>query len=198
MNDYYQKILLYIEHQDAFLAGVYLIFGKVIGAVLFLPGAPLTLLSGVLLGTFWGTIVAIIGNTIGAMLAFLLARYFLQNYVQNTLLKKYPKIDEYENHISRHGFKTVVFLRLIPLFPFNALNFILGVTQVRFKDYFWGTLIGIIPGTFAFVHFGESFRMLSPVNIGLAVLGIIGLSYIGKFWKLKEGNSTSHGSNRVL
>ena len=79
---------------------------------------------------------------------------------------------------------TVIFLRLVPLFPFNFLNPVLGVTEVKFKDYFFGTIIGIIPGTFVFVYLGESFKMLSIWNILLAVLGIFGLGYLGKIWKI--------------
>ncbi len=105
--------------------------------------------------------------------------------MQRKILLKYPKINHYENALSRNGFFTVVFLRLVPLFPFNALNPILGVTDIRFKDYFLGTLVGIIPGTFAFVYLGEAFKMLSVWNIFFAVLGIFGLGFIGKFWKLK-------------
>lgn len=185
-SEYYQSILTFIENQDKFSAGIYLIVAKAISGVTFLPGTPLTLLSGAVLGTFWGTIVSIIGNVIAATLAFILARYLLKNFVQNKILKKYPKINEYEDMLFRKGFYTVIFLRLVPLFPFNALNFALAVTEVKFKDYFFGTVIGIIPGTIAFVYFGESLKMLSIYNIIIAVLAIVALGYVGKIWKFKK------------
>jgi uncharacterized membrane protein YdjX (TVP38/TMEM64 family) len=185
LYQYFESFKMFIENQDKFTAAVYLIIAKIIAGATFIPGTPLTLISGALLGTFWGSVVSIIGNTLGALLAFIIARYLLGNFIQDKLVKKYPKIKEYENKLFQNGFLTIVFLRLIPLFPFNALNFILGVTRVSFKDYFLGTLIGIIPGTIAFVYFGESLKMLSIYNIALAILAIIGLSYLGKFWKLK-------------
>lgn len=175
----------FIENQDKLTAATALIFAKAISAPLFFPGTPLTVLSGAILGTFLGTIISVIGNVIGATLAFLLARYLLRDIVQNRIFQKYPKIKDFEQRLFSNGLYTVIFLRLVPIFPFNALNFVLGVTKLKFKDYFLGTLVGIIPGTFAFVYLGESFVMLSWINILLAVVAIGGLSYIGKLWKVK-------------
>jgi uncharacterized membrane protein YdjX (TVP38/TMEM64 family) len=183
--EYFSQFVVYVESLDKFWAFWVLIFAKIVSGALLFPGTPLTLLSGVVLGKFWGTVAAVVGNVLGATAAFLWARYLFKNFVQNKILTKYPKINEYENKLAKNGFLTVVFLRLVPLFPFNALNPILGVTDIRFKDYFLGTLVGIIPGTFAFVYLGESFKMLSFWNILFAVLGIVGLGYIGKLWKLK-------------
>ena len=109
--------------------------------------------------------------------------------VTKTLFKKYPKIEEYEYRFFHHGFATVVLLRLIPLFPFNALNYLLGVTRVSAKDYIFGTMIGIIPGTIAFVYFGDAVRMLSPFHILASVLAIVGLIYIGKYYNKNMENS---------
>lgn len=185
MTETYNSFILLVENSDKVTASLLLILGKIISGVFFLPGTPLTLLAGVILGTYLGTIVSLVGNVLGATLAFLLARYVLKDYVQNKILVKYPKIKEYENLLFKKGFLTVVFLRLIPLFPFNALNFLLAVTQVKFRDYFFGTILGIIPGTFAFVFLGESFKMLSILHICFAVVAIVGLGYLGRFWKIK-------------
>jgi uncharacterized membrane protein YdjX (TVP38/TMEM64 family) len=164
-------------------AALLLILAKIIGAILFIPGTPLTLLAGALLGPVQGTIVSLIGNILGAFSAFLISRFLLRNYVNEKLLKKYPKMEKYEKRFFDHGFKTVVILRLIPLFPFNALNYLLGVTRVSVKDYFFGTAIGIIPGTIAFVYFGDSLRMLSFVHIILAITIILMLILLGKFYE---------------
>ena len=167
------------------LSALYLIIAKIIGAILFFPGAPLTLLAGATLGVFYGSITSLIGNILGASVAFFISRYFLRDYVSRTLYKKYPKIKEYEGKFFTNGLLTVICLRLIPLFPFNALNYLLGVTKVSTKDYLIGTAVGIIPGTIAFVYFGESLKMLSPIHIGLSVLAILGLTYTGKYYEKK-------------
>jgi uncharacterized membrane protein YdjX (TVP38/TMEM64 family) len=161
-------------------ASFILIALKTISAALGLPGTPLTLLSGSLFGKFFGTVIALIGNTLGAALAFLLSRYVFRDYVEKNILPRYPKMKEYDDKLHRKGFATVVALRVIPLFPFNALNFLFGVTSVPFKQYIIGSFVGMIPGTFIFVYFGESLRMLSLFNIILAVLGIMVLTYLGR------------------
>lgn len=167
------------------IAGLYLIIGKIIGAIILFPGTPLTLLAGVTLGTFWGSIVSVIGNVIGATAAFLLARFFLKDFVQKKFLSKYKNIEKYEKRFLERGLATVILLRLIPLFPFNVLNYLLGVTKVSTKDYILGTFIGIIPGTIIFVYFGEALKMLSIFHTVSALTGIILLTFIGKYYDKK-------------
>ncbi len=167
------------------LSALVLILAKIIGALIFFPGTPLTLLAGATFGVFLGSVVSLIGNIIGATLAFFVSRYFLQKYVVKNILSKYPRIAEYEKRFSTHGLETVILLRLIPLFPFNALNYLLGVTRVSNRNYILGTAIGIIPGTIAFVYFGRSLAMLSMLHITLSVAAIIGLIYLGKMYEKK-------------
>ncbi len=167
------------------ISALVLIFAKIIGALVFFPGTPLTLLAGVTFGVFWGSIISLTGNIIGATLAFLVSRYFLQKYVKAEFLSKYPKISNYEKKFFSHGLRTVILLRLIPLFPFNVLNYLLGVTRVSNRDYILGTTIGIIPGTVAFVYFGKSLAMLSVLHVALSIVAIISLVYIGKFYEKK-------------
>ena len=147
------------------------------------PGTPLTLLAGSLFGPVLGTVVALLGHTLGAIFAFLLARYVAGEYVERTLRPRYPRLSHYETRLEQKPFVTVFALRLIPLVPFNALNFILGLTRVPLRSYALATLLGMIPGTFAYVYLGGSLRMLSPLNIALALLGIIALIYIGNYYE---------------
>lgn len=171
--------------QDPQLTALYLIIAKIIGAVLLFPGTPLTLLAGATLGVFWGSVVSIIGNTLGAGAAFLISRFFLRNYVIKTIYTKYPTIRKYETRFFNRGLITVIFLRLIPLFPFNALNYLLAVTQVKTKDYLVGTVLGIIPGTIAFVYFGNAITLLSPFHIISSIIAIAGLAYVGNYYEKK-------------
>ncbi len=158
---------------------------KIVGAVLFMPGAPTTLLAGSLLGNFNGVTATLIGSYIGSALTFFVSRYLFRDWVEKKFLPKYPKIREYEELLFTNGFKTVLFLRLVPLFPFNALNYILGVTRVTFKEFFFGTLIGIVPGTIIYVYLGDSLAMFNLIQIAISVVLLFALGYIVKFWKLK-------------
>lgn len=177
------KSLESLSAERPFFVATILVVLKTLVAPIGFPGTPLTLLSGSLFGNFLGTIIALVGNTLGAILAFLLARYLLKDYVQKNLLSKHKKIQVYEKRLEEKSFPTVVVLRLIPLFPFNALNFILGVTTIPLKEYALASFVGMIPGTALFVYFGESLRMLSIVNIIFAICGIIALTYLGKIYE---------------
>ncbi len=88
---------------------------------------------------------------------------------------------------------TVFVLRLIPLFPFNGLNFGLGLTRINTGVYVIGTFLGIIPGTFAYVYFGDSLASLNPFQVGIAVLGLVAISFLGKYL-LTKTNHKSHAN----
>lgn len=184
-----EKVFEIFEYMEAMkismpvTVALLLICFKIVSAPLGFPGSPLTLLTGSLFGVWYGTLIAIIGNTLGALAAFLLARYVLRDYVQSKLLVKYPLLKKYSGRLEAKPFATVVALRLIPLFPFNSLNFLLGVTNIKVKDYFTGSFLGMIPGTFAYVYLGGSLRLLNPLSITLAILGLILLIYVGKYYE---------------
>jgi uncharacterized membrane protein YdjX (TVP38/TMEM64 family) len=124
-----------------------------IATVLLIPGSILTLGSGVLFGIGWGSFYVFIAATLGATLAFLIGRYFARDWV-NAKVQKMPKFQTIDQAIAREGLKIVFLLRLSPLFPFNLLNYALGITQVSLKDYVIGSL-GMIPGTILYVYIGS-------------------------------------------
>jgi uncharacterized membrane protein YdjX (TVP38/TMEM64 family) len=124
-----------------------------IATVLLIPGSILTLGSGVLFGIGWGSFYVFIAATLGATLAFLIGRYFARDWV-NGKVQKNPKFQTIDQAIAREGLKIVFLLRLSPLFPFNLLNYALGITQVSLKDYVIGSL-GMIPGTILYVYIGS-------------------------------------------
>lgn len=157
-----------------------------LATVVFIPGAPLTIAGGALFGAIFGTLYTIIGATVGATLAFLLSRTLGRGFVGALEGKKWKKLSEYDAKIKENGLGVVLFLRLAPIFPFNGLNFALGLTKVTSKDYFFGTLFGIIPGTFAYVYLGDSLVSLSPVKIVIAILIFIAISYGASFLKKRK------------
>lgn len=164
---------------------VYMIF-YALATVAFVPGAPLTVAGGALFGALMGTFYTVIGATVGATFAFLFARFLGRGFIGAVESEKFKTLDEYDKKIEENGLGVVLFLRFAPLFPFNGLNFALGLTKVTLKDYFFGTLFGIIPGTFAYTYFGESLASLNPGQIFLAVLVLVALSIgAGKFGKKK-------------
>jgi uncharacterized membrane protein YdjX (TVP38/TMEM64 family) len=149
--------------------------------MVFFPGTPLTLAGGALFGPVFGTLYTVVGATIGAICAFYFSRFFSGGVRSKKHDGVLSKLAVYDEAIKKNGFLTVLFLRFVPLFPFNGLNFALGLTSINVRDYALGTLLGIIPGTFAFVFFGDSLSSLSPLKIAVAVLVLCGLSLLGKY-----------------
>ena len=166
-------------------APIVYIVAYALASLAFVPGTPLTLAGGALFGVWYGTAYTVVGATIGATLAFVLSRT-IRHFTFTTDKRMSggavaQKLQVYDEKIATHGFITVLFLRFVPLFPFNGLNFALGFTKVSYRDYVLGTFLGIIPGTFAFVYAGSSLATLNPYKIGSAVVLVGLLSLIGRY-----------------
>ena len=125
----------------------------VVATVAFLPGSVLTLGAGVLFGVVWGSIYVFVGATLGATLAFLVGRYLARGWISKKIAgnEKFSAIDR---AVGKEGFKIVLLTRLSPIFPFNLLNYGLGVTGVSLKDYVLAS-VGMIPGTIMYVYIGS-------------------------------------------
>ena len=134
------------------LAPLVFILIYIIATVFFLPGLILTILAGVLFGPLFGTIYSIIGATIGATLAFLSARTIAEEKVEKMIEGK--KLDYLKKSVEDEGWKFVAYTRLVPLFPFNLLNYAFGLTKIKLIDYIWSSFIFMLPGTFAYVYLG--------------------------------------------
>lgn len=119
------------------------------GICLFLPGTFLTGVGAAIFGAYQGFVVVWIGAMLGASVAFFIGRTLGREFAASMIGDKLKK---YDDGIERNGFATVLYLRLI-YFPFTPMNFGMGLTKVRFWDYFTGTGLGIIVGTFIFTFF---------------------------------------------
>jgi uncharacterized membrane protein YdjX (TVP38/TMEM64 family) len=135
------------------LAPVYFAAAYVAATVLFVPGTVVTMLAGLAFGIWWGTAIAVVSATTGATLAFLLARWLGRGALAAWLAKK-PWYARLQREADADGFNYVVFMRLVPLVPFNAFNFASGLMPIRVRDYVLGSLLGMLPGTFAYAYFG--------------------------------------------
>ncbi len=120
---------------------------------LAIPGSILTLAGGAIFGVFWGTVFNSIAANIGANLAFLTARLLGREGVERLSGGRLEKLDRATRE---HGFKGLLTLRLIPLVPFNALNFGSGLTAISWPAYAVATLIGIFPGTVVYTNFADA------------------------------------------
>lgn len=136
------------------LGPVVFILGYAAATVAFIPGSVLTLAAGAIFGVAKGTIFTLIGATLGASLAFLVARYLARGAIERRIGGN-PRFSAIDRAVGREGFKIVALLRLSPIFPFNLLNYSLGLTKVRFLHYFAASA-AMLPGTLLYVYYGAA------------------------------------------
>ena len=134
------------------LGGIVFIGIYIIATLAFLPAAILTLGAGVIFGVIWGSLYVFVGATLGAIAAFLVGRYLARGWVKEKI-SSYKKFTNIDQAVSKEGLKIVFLIRLSPLFPFNLLNYALGLTNVSLKDYSLASF-GMIPGTIMYVYLG--------------------------------------------
>lgn len=137
--------------------GFILIYG--VGCVVAFPGSLLTLCGGAIFGVAWGTFYNILASNLGATLAFLIARYFGRDFVARLMR---GRIESFDEKVASHGFRFIFTLRLIPLVPFNGLNFGSGLSRIKYRDYLLGSVLGMLPGTFIYTYFADA--LLSGVT----------------------------------
>jgi uncharacterized membrane protein YdjX (TVP38/TMEM64 family) len=143
------------------------LLGYAAATVLFIPGSILTIAAGVLFGVVRGTLIAFGGAMLGSSAAFLIARYVARPAVERRVAadERFLRVDE---AVGRRGAWLVLLLRLSPVLPFNLLNYALGVTAVRFRDYLMGS-IGMLPGTLLYVYAGWTIGELTALAAGVEV-----------------------------
>jgi len=167
------------------------------GVCLFLPGTLLTGLGAAIFGAYWGFVYVWFGAMVGASMAFWIGRTLGREFAASLIGNKLKK---YDDAIERNGFATVLYLRLV-YFPFTPMNFGMGLTKVHFWDYFTGTGLGIIVGTFIFTFFigtikdvwvsGNWAELMSFkvfFSIGLFIFSF----FIPKIIKKVKGDETVH------
>ncbi len=126
-----------------------------LAAVLFLPGSVLTIAGGALFGPVWGTLYNLTGATLGAMLAFLIARHLAGDWVAR---KAGGGLGRLIAGVEAEGWRFVAFVRLVPVFPYNLLNYALGLTRIRLSHYVVTTYVCMLPGALAYTYLGYAGR----------------------------------------
>ncbi len=121
--------------------------------VAFVPASIVTLGAGVVFGVLKGSALVFVGAMLGATAAFLVGRYVARGWVASKIAGS-PRFQAIDDAIAQSGRKIIFLLRLSPVFPFNLLNYSLGLSQISLKDYVIGT-VGILPGTIMYVYLGS-------------------------------------------
>jgi uncharacterized membrane protein YdjX (TVP38/TMEM64 family) len=159
------------------------------------PGLPITVMGGILFGPLMGVVYASIGATIGASIAFQIARHMGRGWVESKV--KGSRLAELDRRVDKDGWKVVAFTRLIPLFPFNALNYAFGLTNIRFRTYLVGSFIFMLPGVTAYVFFSSSiFNLFTGGKVSrellIGIILIVALSLIPIIYKMRKKRAEAH------
>jgi len=161
--------------QLGWIAPLVFIAGYALATVLFAPGLLFTLAGGALFGPLLGTAYNLTGATIGATLAFLTARYLASDWVARKAGKRLrPLVDG----VAEEGWRFVAFVRLVPLIPFNLLNYALGLTQIRLPHYIIASFIFMAPGGAAYTYLGYAGREVAAGGEGIVRKALLALGLV--------------------
>ncbi len=167
-----EDIQSWLEHSDHAAAPFIFMLVYILACILMLPGTPLTLLAGALFGPWWGTLYTLTGATLGATFAFLMSRYLISDWARNKMGKRLGKIIE---GVEAEGWRFIAFARLVPFFPFNLLNYALGLTKIPLWHYFVTSYICMIPGGFAYAYLGYAGKEAAVGNENLIHTSLLAL-----------------------
>ncbi len=146
-----------------------------LATVALLPGTVMTLAGGALFGPAAGTFYNLTGATVGATAAFLVSRYLAADWVRSRLGARAEQLIE---GVEREDWRFVAFVRLVPLIPFNLLNYALGLTRVRVSRYVIASYITMLPGTLAYTYLGYAGRAALAGHTGLIKKGLLALALL--------------------
>ncbi|AEM72898.1 TVP38/TMEM64 family protein [Caldicellulosiruptor acetigenus] len=152
----------YISHFGVWAPLVFLILYSVKSFIIFIPAGVFMLAAGLSFGTLFGALILIVGTLLSSTIGFVFARYFGKDYVQKKL--KNTKFSNVGKKIAQKGFLIILLLRLVPILPYDAINYICGLSKIRYRDFILATFIGTVPACFLYAYLGEN--ILRPFSKG--------------------------------
>lgn len=155
----------YIRSFGSLAALVYVLAYALNTVSVFPPIAALSLAAGLAFGALRGALLLMAGAMLGTSLTFMLSRFAGRRLVEGILKGRLAALDD---KLKKNGFVTVLFFRVIPLLPYEVLNYICGLSKIKFRDYFIASFIGFIPGVVVAAFFGGSLGEISSFKDILA------------------------------
>jgi uncharacterized membrane protein YdjX (TVP38/TMEM64 family) len=153
--------------------GFVLLYG--IATVALVPGGVFDLAGGALFGPYFGSLIDLAGATLGAALSFLVARYLAQEWVQ---VRSGPRLQAVMRSVDEDGWQFVAFVRLVPIFPYSVMNYLLGLTRIPFHHYMIATVVFMLPSTIVYTYIGHAGREAIAGDTDNLWYGLIGLGLL--------------------
>jgi uncharacterized membrane protein YdjX (TVP38/TMEM64 family) len=158
------------------------------GILVVIPVGVMSLAGGLAFGQWFGTVYIIIGATIGSCLSFLVVRHLGRDFIERLGLLRGTRMKSFDEGAAKHGFRIIIFVRLIPLFQYDAVNFGAGLSKMKFRDFALASLIGMVPGGFVNAMLGSSLENIISVQFFAALGFFILLMFIPAIYKrLRKG-----------
>jgi uncharacterized membrane protein YdjX (TVP38/TMEM64 family) len=151
------------------LAPLIFILFYILAVVLVLPAYILTFLAGPLFGIWWGSLWVTIGANLGCQITFLISRFIGRDYIQRHFVKSGYWSERISRQLETNGFFILLFLRLIPIIPFCMINYLTGLTLIKYRDYNIATFLGMLPGTFLYVYLAATASNINKNPLGIVV-----------------------------
>ncbi|GAA0091931.1 TVP38/TMEM64 family protein [Paraclostridium bifermentans] len=148
---------------------VYIIMFALVPLTLF-PDSILAIGGGIIFGLYKGYIYTLVGALIGASLSFYISRKLGRNFVKKITKEK---LDYIEEMINTKGFFVILLLRLIPLFPFDVISYGAGITNIKYRDFIFATIVGTIPGILVFTNIGAQSVDIGSNSFYLSIMALI-------------------------
>jgi uncharacterized membrane protein YdjX (TVP38/TMEM64 family) len=169
-----QQLQLWLQQMGIWAPIIYILV-YAIATIFILPSTPLNLSGGAIFGSVWGTVWTSIAAVLAAVLSFGFSRTIGRKVVEQKLAGKWQSLDR---EMEQGGFFYMFAIRLLPLIPYGMVNFAAGLTSIKFRDYFFGTLLGTVPGILPFVMMGAGLTALKqgnvlPILVALALIGML-------------------------
>ena len=139
--------------------GFVLLYG--IATVAMVPGSIFDFAGGALFGPYLGSVLDLMGGSLGAALAFLVGRYLARDWIE---IRAGPRLQRIMRSVEQDGWQFVAFLRLVPIFPYTVINYLLGLTRIPFLHYMVASIVFTVPSTVAYTYFGYASREIIAGN----------------------------------
>lgn len=177
-----QSIRDFVSSYGVLSAMIYLVL-HAIRSFVFLPVTPLTIAGGYLFGTAFGLVLTIAGRTIiSATITFYLSRHLLRDYIKTKIKGRYAGWDR---RLEKDCIFYVILMRIIPLFPYDAVGYVAGASSISFKKYLAGTIIGDLPGVLVLTIFGSSLNEPGSSQFYLSIfIALVAMAISGLYFKL--------------
>ncbi len=172
-------------------APIVFVFLYAISVTLIFPASALTLISAPLFGFWWGLILTIIASNIGCHLSYFLAKFLGEDFILKRI-KAGSFLEDATKKAKENGLVFMLYARLIPAFPFAAVNYLSGIIGIKYRHYAIATFFGMLPGSIVYVYLGHSAANIKDnplafiVSIVILILFTVVLLYIKKRNKAKE------------